>query len=169
MGILVKELFLCNFIHRGTSKNHRIIIDGGMNKMKIFKWGLILVTALSLAACGDIGTQEAVSSESSSLVESQTKEMLSVAISLEQDEEEIEGTTKELEVEVGTTVLDLLSEQYKVVEEDGFIVSIEGIEQDEEAKKYWMYEVNNEEATVGAAEYEVEDGDQVKWFLNAWQ
>ncbi|MEK6190236.1 MAG: DUF4430 domain-containing protein [Carnobacterium alterfunditum] len=137
--------------------------------MKIFNWGLILVTALSLAACGDIGTQEAVSSESSSLVESQTKEMLSVAISLEQDEEEIEGTTKELEVEAGTTVLDLLSEQYKVVEEDGFIVSIEGIKQDEEAKKYWMYEVNNEEATVGAAEYEVEDGDQVKWFLNAWQ
>ncbi|WP_373471847.1 DUF4430 domain-containing protein [Carnobacterium alterfunditum] len=137
--------------------------------MKIFKFGLILVTALSLAACGDMGTQEAVSSESNSLVESQTKEMLSVAISLEQDEEEIEGKTKELEVEVGTTVLDLLSEQYKVVEEDGFIVSIEGIEQDEEAEKYWMYEVNNEEATVGAAEYEVEDGDQVKWFLNAWK
>lgn len=140
-----------------------------MNRMKIFKFGLILVTALSLAACGDMGTQEAVSSESSSLVESQTKEMLSVAISLEQDEEEIEGKTKELEVEAGTTVLDLLSEQYKVVEEDGFIVSIEGIEQDEEAEKYWMYEVNNEEATVGAAEYEVEDGDQVKWFLNAWK
>lgn len=140
-----------------------------MNRMKIFKFGLILVTALSLAACGDMGTQEAVSSESNSLVESQTKEMLSVAISLEQDEEEIEGKTKELEVEVGTTVLDLLSEQYKVVEEDGFIVSIEGIEQDEEAEKYWMYEVNNEEATVGAAEYEVEDGDQVKWFLNAWK
>ncbi|SIO23446.1 protein of unknown function [Carnobacterium alterfunditum] len=137
--------------------------------MKIFKIGLILVTALSLAACGDMGTQEAVSSESSSLVESQTKEMLSVAISLEQDEEEIEGKTKELEVEAGTTVLDLLSEQYKVVEEDGFIVSIEGIEQDEEAEKYWMYEVNNEEPTVGAAEYEVEDGDQVKWFLNAWK
>ncbi|MBT2732153.1 DUF4430 domain-containing protein [Carnobacterium sp. ISL-102] len=137
--------------------------------MKIFKFGLILVTALSLAACGDMGTQEAVSSESNSLVESQTKEMLSVAISLEQDEEEIEGKTKELEVEAGTTVLDLLSEQYKVVEEEGFIVSIEGIEQDEEAEKYWMYEVNNEEATVGAAEYEVEDGDQVKWFLNAWK
>ncbi len=160
---------MCNFIDRESGKNHRIIIDGGMNRMKIFKFGLILVTALSLAACGDMGTQEAVSSESSSLVESQTKEMLSVAISLEQDEEEIEGKTKELEVEVGTTVLDLLSEQYKVVEEDGFIVSIEGIEQDEEAEKYWMYEVNNEEATVGAAEYEVEDGDQVKWFLNAWK
>ncbi len=160
---------MCNFINRESGKNHRIIIDGGMNRMKIFKFGLILVTALSLAACGDMGTQEAVSSESNSLVESQTKEMLSVAISLEQDEEEIEGKTKELEVEVGTTVLDLLSEQYKVVEEDGFIVSIEGIEQDEEAEKYWMYEVNNEEATVGAAEYEVEDGDQVKWFLNAWK
>ncbi len=169
METLVKELFLCNFIHRESGKNHRIIIDGGMNRMKIFKIGLILVTALSLAACGDMGTQEAVSSESSSLVESQTKEMLSVAISLEQDEEEIEGKTKELEVEAGTTVLDLLSEQYKVVEEDGFIVSIEGIEQDEEAEKYWMYEVNNEEPTVGAAEYEVEDGDQVKWFLNAWK
>lgn len=138
--------------------------------MKIFKFGLIALTAISLAACGNIGTQEEASSETnSSSVESQTKETFSVVISLEQDGEQVADKTKETVVEEGTTVLDALREQYEVVEEDGFIVSIEGLEQDEELGKYWMYEVNNEQAMVGAAEYELKDGDQVNWFLNVLQ
>lgn len=138
--------------------------------MKLLKMGLIALTTLSLAACGDIATQEAASSEkSSSAVESQQKETFAVVVSLEQDGKEVEGATKEVKVEEETTVLELLKEQYEVVEKDGFIVSVEGMEQDEEAGKYWMYEVNEEEPTVGAAEYIVNDGDQVKWFLNALQ
>lgn len=137
--------------------------------MKFFKVGFVVLTALSLAACGDTNTQEAASSEQSNLAESQTKELLSIVSSLEQDGEEIDGATKELEVEEGTTVLELLKEQYEVVEEDGFIVSVNGMGQDKEAGKYWMYEVNDKEPTVGAAEYVVKDGDQVKWFLNALQ
>lgn len=138
--------------------------------MKLLKMGLIALTTLSLAACGDIATQEAASSEkNNSSVESQQKETLSVVVSLEQDEKEVEGGTKEVKIKEGTTVLELLKEQYEVVEKDGFIVSVEGMEQDEEAGKYWMYEVNEEEPTVGAAEYIVNDGDQVKWFLNALQ
>ena len=138
--------------------------------MKLLKMGLIALTTLSLAACGEIATQEATSSEkSSSAVESQQKETFAVVVSLEQDGKEVEGATKEVKVEEETTVLELLKEQYEVVEKDGFIVSVEGMEQDEEAGKYWMYEVNEEEPTVGAAEYIVNDGDQVKWFLNALQ
>lgn len=138
--------------------------------MKLLKMGLIALTTLSLAACGDIATQEAASSEkSSSAVESQQKETFAVVVSLEQDGKEVEGATKEVKVEEETTVLELLKEQYEVVEKDGFIVSVEGMEQDEDAGKYWMYEVNKEEPTVGAAEYIVNDGDQVKWFLNALQ
>ena len=138
--------------------------------MKIFKFGLILFTTFSLAACGNIGTQEEASSAiSSSSVESQTKETLSIVISLEQDGEQVEGTTKELEVEEGTTVLDSLKEQYEVIENDGYVVSIEEMEIDEKLGKYWMYEINNEEAAVGAADYELKDGDQLNWFLNAMQ
>lgn len=137
--------------------------------MKLLKMGLIALTTLSLAACGDIATQEAASSEKSSAVESQQKETFAVVVSLEQDGKEVEGATKEVKVEEETTVLELLKEQYEVVEKDGFIVSVEGMEQDEDAGKYWMYEVNKEEPTVGAAEYIVNDGDQVKWFLNALQ
>lgn len=157
------------YLHR-NSTNRKKLLDGGINKMKIFKFGLIALTAISLAACGNIDTQEEASSETnSSSVESQTKEMFSVVISLEQDGEQVADKTKETVVEEGTTVLDALREQYEVVEEDGFIVSIEGIEQDEELGKYWMYEVNNEQAMVGAAEYELKDGDQVNWFLNVLQ
>ena len=135
--------------------------------MKILKVGFIVLTALSLAACGDRSAKETASSEQSSLVENQTKEMLTVGSSLEKDGKEVDGTSKKMEVEEGTTVLEVLKDQYEVVEEGGFIVSIDGMKQDEEAGKYWMYEVNDKQPTVGAAEYLVKDGDQVKWFLNA--
>lgn len=139
--------------------------------MKIIKLGLIGLTAFSLAACGEFTMQESESSaaKSSSLVEDQPNETLSIVIALEQDEKEVATATKKLEVSEGTTVLEALKKEYEVVEEGGFIASIEGMKQDEEAGKYWMYEVNNTEPTLGAAEYELKDGDQVKWFLNAMQ
>ncbi|MER2173096.1 MAG: DUF4430 domain-containing protein [Carnobacterium sp.] len=139
--------------------------------MKTFKLVLIGLTALSLVACGETTRQESDSSaaKSTSLVDDQTKETLSIDIALEQDGKEVATATKKLEVSEGTTVLEALKKEYEVVEEDGFIASIEGMKQDKEAGKYWMYEVNNTEPTVGAAEYELKDGDQVKWFLNALQ
>lgn len=139
--------------------------------MKIIKLGLIGLTAFSLAACGEVIMQESESSaaKNTSLVEDQTKETLSIVIALEQDGKEVATATKKLEVSEGTTVLEALKKEYEVVEEGGFIASVEGMKQDEEAGKYWMYEVNNTEPTVGAAEYELQDGDQVKWFLNALQ
>ncbi|AEB30411.1 LPXTG-motif cell wall anchor domain protein [Carnobacterium sp. 17-4] len=139
--------------------------------MKIIKLGLIGLTAFSLAACGEVTMQESESSaaKNTSLVENQTKETLSIVIALEQDGKEVATATKKLEVSEGTTVLEALKKEYEVVEEGGFIASVEGMKQDEEAGKYWMYEVNNTEPTVGAAEYELQDGDQVKWFLNALQ
>ena len=139
--------------------------------MKIIKLGLIVLTAFSLAACGETTMQESESSatKSTSLVENQTKETLSIVIALEQDGKNVTTATKKLEVSEGTTVLEALKKEYEVVEEGGFIASIEGMKQDKEAGKYWMYEVNNTEPPVGAAEYVLQDGDQVKWFLNALQ
>lgn len=139
--------------------------------MKLLKVGFIALTALSLAACGDTTAKESDSAaaKSSTSIEHQAKETLSVVISLEQDGKKVEGATQELEVEEGSTVLEALKGQYEVIEEDGFILSIDGMEQDEDAGKYWLYEVNGEQPTVGAVEYEIKDGDQVKWFLNALQ
>ncbi|AGY82144.1 DUF4430 domain-containing protein [Carnobacterium inhibens] len=139
--------------------------------MKVFKLGFIVAATFSLAACGNTTVQDSDSSaaKSSTLVEQQAKETLSVVMSLEQDGKEVEGATQELEVEEGTTVLEALKGQYEVIEEDGLILSIDGMEQDEDAGNYWLYEVNGEQPTVGAAECEIKDGDQVKWLLNALQ
>ncbi|WP_407371050.1 DUF4430 domain-containing protein [Carnobacterium sp.] len=139
--------------------------------MKIIKLGLIGLTALSLVACGETTMSESDSSaeKSTSLVEGQVKETLSIIIALEEDGKEVDTATKNLEVSEGTTVLEALKKEYEVVEEGGYISSIEGMKQDEEAGKYWMYEVNNTKATVGADEYELQNGDLVKWFLNASQ
>src|SRR5699024_658764 len=50
-------------------------------------------------------------------------------------------------------------------EDDGFIIAIDGIENDEEECKYWMYDVNDEMAQVGADEFELSPGDDVVFDL----
>ena len=43
--------------------------------------------------------------------------------------------------------------------------AIEGYEQSQEDNEWWMYQVNGEDADVGAADFEVHDGDEITWTL----
>ncbi len=58
-----------------------------------------------------------------------------------------------------------MKENIEIEETDGFINSINGVEQSEKENKFWVYTVNDEQVTVGAGEYELLDGDQVIWEL----
>ncbi len=78
-------------------------------------------------------------------------------------EDELTGT---YEVEAGTTLLDFMKDEFEVEESDGFIESINGYSQDPEANVYWLYEINSEMVSVGAAEYVLEAGDNISWTLN---
>lgn len=62
-----------------------------------------------------------------------------------------------------------MEEHYELEEADGFISAINGHEQDEEAGKYWLFDLNGEMAEVGAAELELSDGDLVEWKLEAFE
>lgn len=81
------------------------------------------------------------------------------------DGEAVADLSKEVTVEAGTYLMDVMHAEYDVVDEGGFLSAIEGYEQDVDAERYWMYFVNDEMAPVGAAEYELEEGDQVEWRL----
>ncbi|MBU7014499.1 MAG: DUF4430 domain-containing protein [Theionarchaea archaeon] len=50
-------------------------------------------------------------------------------------------------------------------EEGGFVTSINGIEQNPSENIYWIYYVNGELGQVGAADYVVEEGDEITWKL----
>ncbi|GAA0488244.1 hypothetical protein IRB23SM22_07660 [Alkalibacterium sp. s-m-22] len=74
-----------------------------------------------------------------------------------------------LDVADDSTLLDIMSQHYDlIVTDDGFIESIEGIDQLPEENLYWIYEVNEETVTVSAADFVPEEGDHIVWELTAF-
>lgn len=80
------------------------------------------------------------------------------------DEDKINKT---VELSSGKSLLAAMKEQYEVIEDEGYITSIEGYEQSQEENIYWLYEINDEFAQVGAADYTLEDGDVISWELES--
>ncbi|SEK17926.1 protein of unknown function [Carnobacterium iners] len=129
---------------------------------------LILGLTLILTACGAPANNESASSQ---VVPEQASsisipETVEATIVFEVDEEEQADMARSLKVEEGTTLLDAMNVEYEVKETDGFITAIDGIEQDDSKNKWWLYSVNGEDGTVGAADYEIKEDDQIKWTLN---
>lgn len=136
---------------------------------KLVKGIFVLSSVLWLSACGGDSTEtESTAVESSSEVSSVEVSAITVSFSFEEDEEAVADLAKEIEVEEGQTVLEALQANYEVTEDGGMVTAIEGIEQNEEENKWWLYSVNDEQPNVGAAEYILQDGDEVKWTLNAY-
>lgn len=121
------------------------------------KWFLLLFAGATLTACGT--KTEAVDStvESADLSE--------VTINVSVEGELIEAGSVTAEVEPGEFLLDVMKEEFEVVDEDNFITTINGYEQDVEAGKYWLFDLNGEMAPVGAHELELSDGDVVDFDL----
>lgn len=77
--------------------------------------------------------------------------------------------TKEVTVEEGDNVMDVLEEVHEVEENQGMVTAIDGVSQDEGKKTYWMYDVNNEMAPKGVEEMTVSDGDEIKFYLQTFE
>lgn len=128
---------------------------------------LLASSALLVTACGS-SSQEADSKPISSTESSVVETTVSVSFSFEEDEKELADLAKETDVQEGQSVLEALKDNYEVVEDGGLVSSIEGHEQVEKESKYWLYTVNDEQPTVGASDYILEEGDEVKWSLNGY-
>ena len=63
----------------------------------------------------------------------------------------------------------LMKAQLKIVEKDGFISSINGVEQVPAENKYWLFDVNGTMSPVGAKEVILKAGDVIDWKLNKLQ
>lgn len=131
------------------------------------KWLLLFFASITLAACGTTATDDVdTSSVSESAGVQEDPEASTVTISIAVDGKEIEDGSKTIEIESGAILLDVLKENYEIVEENGFITSINGHEQDEDAGKYWLFDVNGEMGLVGAEEQELNAGDLVEFNLS---
>lgn len=146
-----------------------------MDKGLLRKLFLLMSTGLVLAGCGtdtseapeqteDAETADVEETPATEDAETAADEV-SVDFDILIDGEAVADLSREITVPEGTYLLDAMEDTYELEEDGGFISAIEGYEQDVDAGRYWLYYINDETASVGAAEYELEEGDQIEWRL----
>ncbi|SIS55464.1 DUF4430 domain-containing protein [Salimicrobium salexigens] len=134
-----------------------------MEKLRNYA-GVVALTLVLLTGC------QAESETSESQEEgSQSSQEIEATVELTKNQGEEQVKEKDITVEEGTVLMDAMEENFEVEEKDGFINGIEGISAEEGEKKAWVYDVNGEEAKVGAAEYEIEDGDEIHFDFQSWE
>lgn len=127
-----------------------------------------IVTGLFLTGCADATNQaEGQKPEATVSTSIMAEETFAVTITVNISGEEIENGTKELEVERGANLLEVMKKNFEIVEQDNFINSIDGHKQDEESSKYWIFDLNGEMAPTGANDTVLQEGDVVEWKLEA--
>ncbi|SFA73192.1 protein of unknown function [Lentibacillus halodurans] len=146
-----------------------------MNKWILRMAPLFVVIGL-ITGCG---TDEADQNESNNdQVQTETNENTDgelnedeIRMTISKDDGEEYIAEKEIEIEEGAILMDVLQENFDVeTGEDGqFITSIERVPAEENDQKAWIFEVNGEMANVGAAEYELSPGDEVTFDFQAWE
>lgn len=127
---------------------------------KIFKLLVLPLLLVTLAACSPSTTSDKTSSSSSSETVKSTVQLI-----VKKDDETLD---KKVNFKKGESVMDVLKATYDVEEKDGFITSIDGLKQDEAAKKYWLFKVNGEVAPKGANDITVKKGDKIEFYQEAF-
>jgi len=74
-----------------------------------------------------------------------------------------------LDVEEGSTLLEVMEDNFDIEEEAGLIHSINGIQAEDDQPYAWMFDINGEMSMVGAADYELEDGDLVEFDFHSYE
>lgn len=123
----------------------------------VFLLGAVILTGCQSAT--ENGASESSSSESSSVEESKAA-TIQTTIKIENDGKE--ESSKTLEVEEGTSLMDVLKDNFEVeTSKEGFITAIDGTKQDDSKGYYWTFTLNGEWGEKGAADTILKDKDEV--------
>lgn len=131
------------------------------------KLTLLALTVLALTGCAT-NNQSATESSSSTASSSQVVES-KITLSVTQDGKAIENSPFELSFKEGDKLLDVMKAQMDIQEENGLVTSINGISQQPDEQKYWLFDVNGQMSDKGAQDVQLKDGDKIDWKLEAYQ
>lgn len=146
-----------------------------MNKFKLFLVSLVAIIAV-LGGCSsedandeqsNATNDQSEASENAASDNEKQEEKVTISITKHKGEETV--TEKEIPIEDGAILMDILKENFDIEEGGGFIKSVEGIKADESEKMYWNISVNDKTASVGANELELAPGDTVNFDLQSWE
>lgn len=92
-------------------------------------------------------------------VQTSQAEQINVTVDIEERGQTIGET--EVETTTDESLMQVMRNNFAIKEENGMIVAVEGVEQDEEENLYWTYTINDEMVNTGAEDTTLEDSDQV--------
>lgn len=146
-----------------------------MSKFKLFLVSLVVIIGV-LGGCGsedandeqtNATNDQSEASENTASDDEKQEEKVTVSITKKKGEETV--AEKEIPIEDGAILMDVLMENFEVEEKGGFINSVEGIKADKSKNMFWSISVNDETASVGAGELELSPGDNVNFDLQSWE
>ena len=133
---------------------------------KIMMTAVTFLSVLVIAGCSNNNNDDSVASTtktSESTVVSSEKQEEQATIVLQEDDKEI--SSKEVTFTDDDSLYDVMKNNFELEDDDGFITSIDGHEQDEKAQKYWTFTINDKEIMKGAKEVSLKSGDKVDFSL----
>jgi len=145
-----------------------------MNKWML-RVGAVFAAILLLVGCGaDEGNEEDAASTDGPAeqteendVSEQNEDTVLITISIDEGSEYVDE--KEIPIEEGDILMDVMKQNFYVEEEGGFITSIERVSAEEDEEKGWIFFINGEMAMVGAEEYELSPGEEITFDFQAWE
>ncbi|GAA2909635.1 DUF4430 domain-containing protein [Enterococcus pseudoavium] len=122
----------------------------------------MILAALLVSLVGFTGCQKNEPATSQETSVSQKTEQ-KATVKLQEDGKEL--SKKTINFEKGATLYDVMAKNFTIEDQDGFITKIEGHAQDENAKKYWTFKINDKEIMKGAKEVKVKGNDKIVFDL----
>ncbi|MGX6977810.1 DUF4430 domain-containing protein [Vagococcus elongatus] len=131
-----------------------------MKKKNLFL-SLLCMTILFISACSTpkTTTESTPATTTEVTKQKQSEEEINVFIKIVEEDNTI--ADKELQVPSDSSLMSVMKENFDIVEEGGFITSVEGVEQKAEENFFWTYKINDEEVMTGAEDTILNEGDKV--------
>lgn len=128
--------------------------------MKKFLRLFMVASALFVTGCVNTVEEEPVAIEQSEEVEQ--IEQIEVHILLKDVDDEM-YINERIEVEEGSTLSEVMEENFNTVIEDGFLVSIDEFENEPSNNIFIVYDINGEMGIEPVEDLILQDGDKVLW------
>ncbi|MGO2265217.1 MAG: DUF4430 domain-containing protein [Vagococcus salmoninarum] len=118
---------------------------------------MLIMSLALLVGCGTNNTGTDATTDTTSAVES--AQDIEVSVTVFNEEEEV--TQKNLTVEAETNLMTALQDNFEIIEDNGMITAIDGLEQDADEGFYWTYTINGEMVNTGANDTILEADDEI--------
>lgn len=127
------------------------------------KWFMMMLATITLLVGCSTASDDVEQGQEADVTEG------NITIIVSEEEADEVYSEEEVTIEEDAILMDVMKENYEIEEDDGFITAIDGISPEKDEQKAWIYSVNDEEALVGAAEYELSIEDEVVFDLQSWE